>query len=60
MTKSILLQTIQTTNGDTDAYEVISTLLEETSNGVWDSNPDSGEKYATALAHLNQLMQEES
>ena len=59
MTKSILRQTIQTSNGDTDAYEVISYLLEEKSNDVWDSSPDDGKTYATALGHLNQLMKED-
>ena len=28
MKKSVLLQTIETPNGDTDAYEIISSILE--------------------------------
>ena len=60
MTKSILLQPIETANGETDSYEVISYLLEQKSNEVWDSSPDDGKTYAEALAHLNQLMEEEN
>ena len=57
MTKSILLQTIETPNGDTDAYEVISLLLENQVNN-YGSLPCDAEMYSEALSHLNQLMEE--
>ena len=59
MTKSILRQTIKTPDGDTDAYEVISHLLEDQSEN-YGSIPCEAEMYAEALAHLNQLMEEEN
>ena len=59
MTKSILLEPIETPNGETNAYEIISYLLEETSNDVWDSSPDKGKGYLEALGHLNQLMEQD-
>ena len=56
MTKSILLQTIKTPDGDTDAYALISHLLEQKSEDLGDACPPDGEMYAEALARLNQVM----
>ena len=53
MGKSILLQTIKTPNGDTDAYAIISFLLEEQANNSCDAG-----MYSEALSHLNQIMEE--
>ena len=58
MTKSILLQPIKTPNGDTDAYAVISFLLEEQANN-YGSMPCDAEMYSETLSHLNQLMEGE-
>ena len=57
MKKSILLQTIKTPNGDTNAYSVISFLLEEQAENHGTLRCDA-QMYGEALSHLNQLMEE--
>ena len=55
MKKSVLLQTIKTPDGDTDAYSIISFLLEEKANNhmICDAY-----MYGIALSHLNQIMED--
>ena len=56
MKKSILLQKIETPNGDTNAYEIISSILEEQANNYRTLACDS-QMYSQALSHLNQIME---
>ncbi len=58
MGKSILLQTIKTPNGDTNAYEIISSILESKSDDLWDVCRSDAGMYSEALSHLNQIMEE--
>ena len=56
MKKSILLQKIETPNGDTNAYEIISSILEEQANN-YRTLPCDSKMYSQALSHLNQIME---
>ena len=58
MKKSVLLQTIETPNGDTAAYEIISSILESKADDLWDVCRSDARMYSEALSHLNQLMEE--
>ena len=55
-TQQPLTEPIKTPDGETDAYEIISHLLEEKSEDLRDACPADGDMYAEALGKFNEIM----